>query len=375
MSSAPPTARTLPPEQRGAGREPTARALVLVISVSALLFLGAAAVLLPVPYVVFSPGPVRDTLGAGEDGEPLITVDGAETYPTTGQLDLTTIRVAGGPLGDVSIVDAIRAYVDPARALRPVESVYPPDETREEAREASTAQMAQAQQSAAVAALVALGEEVPARLSVTGFGGNPASEAVLREGDVLTAVDGTTVQGSGQLVDLLQTYSAGDVVDVTVLRDGAEVTEPVELAAGDEGAVILGVLLSPEYELPYEVTYDVDGIGGPSAGLMFALGIYDKLSPGPLTGGTHVAGTGTVSDDGTVGSIDGIQQKMVGAEGVGAEWFLAPAGNCDAVVGAVPDGIEVAAVATLAEAVEVLEAVAAGETDDVPSCEDVLADT
>ncbi len=348
------------------------RTVVLMVSGLSAVVLGGVVATLPVPYVVFSPGPVRDTLGTNAEGGGLIVVEGAETFPTEGQLALTTIRVAGGPLGRITVLDAIQAYADPSRSLRPVETVYPPDETREEAREVSTAQMESAQQSAAVAALLQLGEDVPARLVVSGFGGNPASEAVLEEGDVVVSIDGTEVEGSGALVDLLQDYEPGDVVQVAVDRAGEDLVEPIELAASDEGAVILGVLIAPEYELPYEVSYDVGGIGGPSAGLMFSLGIYDKLSPGALTGGAQVAGTGTMADDGTVGPIDGIQQKLVGARDFGADWFLAPVDNCDDVVGAVPDGIQVTAVATLDEAVDAVEAVAADETDGLPTCEDVL---
>ena len=373
MSTATPTTATVPPTEPGEQWRLSPRTVVLLVSGLSAVVLGGVVATLPVPYVVFSPGPVRDTLGTTAEGEQLIVVDGAETYPTEGQLALTTIRVAGGPLGRVTVLDAMQAYVDGSRSLRPVETVYPPDETRQEAREISAAQMVSAQQSAAVAALLELGEQVPARLLVSGFGGNPASEAVLEEGDVVTSIDTTAVTSSGGLVDLLQDYEPGDTVEVTVDRDGETVTEPIELAASEEGAVILGVLISPEYELPYEVSYDVGGIGGPSAGLMFSLGIYDKLSPGALTGGAHVAGTGTMSDDGGVGPIDGIQQKLVGARGVGAEWFLAPVGNCDDVVGAVPDGLRVTAVGTLSEAVDAVEAVAAGATEELPTCEDVLA--
>lgn len=373
MSTASPATTTVPSATPGPQWGLSARTVVLLVSGLSAVVLGGVVATLPVPYVVFSPGPVRDTLGTTAEGEPLIVVDGAETYPTDGQLDLTTIRVAGGPLGRVTVLDAMQAYVDGSRSLRPVETVYPPDETREEARKVSDAQMQSAQQSAAVAALLELGETVPARLLVTGFGGNPASEAVLEEGDVVVSVDGQALAGSGALVDLLQTYEPGDVVDIAVDRDGEQVVEPIELASSDSGAVILGVLIRPEYELPYEVSYDVGGIGGPSAGLMFALGIYDKLSPGALTGGAHIAGTGTMADDGAVGPIDGIQQKLVGARDVGADWFLAPADNCVDVVGAVPDGIRVTAVASLEEAVEAVEAVAADATDDLPTCEDVLA--
>lgn len=346
--------------------------MLLVAGTSALV-LAAVVATLPVPYVVFSPGPVRDTLGTSEDGAPLIVIEGAETFPTDGQLYLTTIRVAGGPLGRVTVLDAVQAYVDGSRSLRPVETVYPPEETREEAREQSSAQMTAAQQSAAVAALKALGEDVPSRLVVSGFAGNPASEAVLVEQDVVTALDGTELDSSGQLVERLQSYSPGDVVDITVIRGEESVTEPVELAESDEGDVILGVLIAPDYELPFEVSYDVGGIGGPSAGLMFSLGIYDKLTPGALTAGQHVAGTGTMNDEGGVGPIDGIQQKLVGARDVGASWFLAPSDNCGDVVGAVPSGIEVTAVASLAEAVAAVEVIAEGDgTDTLPTCEEVL---
>ncbi len=373
MSTALPTASTAPTGTPRDGWRPTPRAVVLLVSAVTAVVLGGVVATLPVPYVVFSPGPVRDTLGTTVEGEELIVVQGAQTYPTEGQLDLTTIRVAGGPLGRVTVLEAIQAYVDRSRALRPVETVYPPDETREEAREVSTAQMESAQQSAAVAALLELGEQVSARLVVSGFGGNAASEAVLEEGDVVVSIDGTPVQGGGALVDLLQGYAAGDTVDVEVDRAGETVVEPIPLASSDSGAVILGVLIAPEYDLPYEVVYDVGGIGGPSAGLMFSLGIYDKLTPGALTGGAHVAGTGTMADDGSVGPIDGIQQKLVGARDVGARWFLAPVDNCDAVVGAVPDGIQVTAVQTLSDAVAAVEAVASGDTDDLRTCEDVLA--
>lgn len=373
MTTAPPTAETVGGARSDPDRRLSPRTLVLLVAGTTALVLAAVVAALPVPYVIFSPGPVRDTLGASADGEDLIVIEGTETFPTEGQLDLTTIRVAGGPLGRVTVLDAVQAYVDSSRSLRPVETVYPPEETREEAREASTAQMTSAQQSAAVSALKALGEDVPSRLVVSGFAGNPASEAVLAEQDVVTALDGTALDSSTQLVEELQAYSPGDVVDITVDRDGEPVTESVELAESDEGAVILGVLISPAYDLPFEVSYDVGGIGGPSAGLMFSLGIYDKLTPGSLTGGEHVAGTGTMDDDGGVGPIDGIQQKLVGARDVGASWFLAPAANCDDVVGAVPPDIQVTAVATLEEAVDAVETIAEGTgTGSLPTCEDVL---
>ena len=349
------------------------RAVVLAVAGIVALVLGVVVALLPVPYVVFSPGPVRDTLGQTSAGADLIVIDGAETYPTDGELDLTTISVAGGPLGSIGVVEAVGAYLDPSRSLRPVESVYPSGSTREEAREASEVQMLAAQQSAAVAALLELGREVPARLLIAGFAGNPVAEEVLQVDDEVLALEGEALAGSGELVERLQAYAPGDTVTLTVRRSSEDLDLDVELAESPEGSVILGVLISPQYDLPFDVTYDVGGIGGPSAGLMFTLGIYDKLTPGALTGGQRIAGTGTMADDGTVGPIDGIQQKLVGAVEHGATWFLAPVANCADVVGSVPDGLEVAAVSTLDEALAAVEAIAADEgTDELASCEDLL---
>jgi PDZ domain-containing protein len=114
----------------------------------------------------------------------------------------------------------------------------------------------------------------------------------------------------------------------------------------------------------------LDDVGGPSAGMMFALGIVDKLTPGAMTGGEIVAGTGTIDSDGAVGAIGSIRQKLWGADENGAAWFLAPETNCDEVVGNVPDGLEVFAVATLEEAREIVETVGeGGDTSSFARCE------
>jgi PDZ domain-containing protein len=131
---------------------------------------------------------------------------------------------------------------------------------------------------------------------------------------------------------------------------------------------LLGVLLDPQVELPVDVDFDIENIGGPSAGTMFALGIVDTLTPGEMTGGKSIAGTGTMDLAGNVGPIGGIRQKLVGASQAGAKWFLAPAGNCDEVVGHVPAGLDVVQVGTLGEARDAVEAIAAGDGGSLPTC-------
>jgi PDZ domain-containing protein len=128
----------------------------------------------------------------------------------------------------------------------------------------------------------------------------------------------------------------------------------------------MGVDIIEQYKFPFSVKFSVGDIGGPSAGMMFALGIIDKLTSDNLTGGKFIAGTGEITSTGQVVPIGGIQQKMVGARDAGATVFLAPAGNCSDVRGAIPSGLRVVKVATLSQAMTDLEELKAGKT--VPSC-------
>ena len=119
-----------------------------------------------------------------------------------------------------------------------------------------------------------------------------------------------------------------------------------------------------EYEFPFDVELQLDNVGGPSAGMMFALGIVDKLTPGAMTGGEIVAGTGTIDSAGAVGAIGGIRQKLWGAQDAGADWFLAPESNCDEVVGPRPRRAHACSRSTtLDEARTVVEDVADGDGD------------
>jgi PDZ domain-containing protein len=135
------------------------------------------------------------------------------------------------------------------------------------------------------------------------------------------------------------------------------------------GAVVIGINVTMEYQFPFKVEIQLDKVGGPSAGMMFALGIIDKLTPGAIQGGADVAGTGTIDQAGTVGPIGGIQQKLYGAKNAGADWFLAPAENCNEVTGHIPDGLKVFAVKTIDDSIAVLDAIRTGaDTSTLPAC-------
>jgi PDZ domain-containing protein len=330
---------------------------------------------LPTSYVIQQPGPVYNTLGTAEaaDGTqvPLISVEGAETFPTEGALDLLTVQVRGNREQTPSWVELATAWFNPSRAVLPIDSVYPVGQSTEERNEESAAMMVDSQKEATAAALTELGYDVDAMLTVYSFTEDSASAGILEEGDVILEADGET---PGDAADLREIVGAagGEPVELTIERDGDEQTvsiTPREAEVDGETLWLIGVTLTNDFEFPIDVTIQLNNVGGPSAGMMFALGIIDTLTPDQLNGGETVAGTGTIDAQGVVGPIGGIRQKMWGAVGAGADWVLAPAANCDEVVGSVPDGLQVFAVETLDDALDVLEAVRDdGDLDRLPVC-------
>lgn len=356
------------PQHHAVKRDP--RFTVMSVSGLLALGLGAAAVLLPAPYVIESPGPTFNTIGEVNE-EPLITVEGRETYPTEGNLDLTTVFVAGGPGQSISIFDAFRAWADPSQAVTPRELVYPPDVSESDVEEQNAEAMTSSQESSVAAALSHLEIPYEETLAVVGFAPDSAAEGILQEGDLLTRIDGEVIESLQPLKDALNA-AGGQSVSITVTRDGEPVVETVEPIKGESGDYQLGVFLMSEFQFPFEVDIALNNVGGPSAGTMFALGIVDKLTEGQLTGGRHFAGTGTIDSSGAVGPIGGIRQKLAGARESGAEVFLAPAENCAEVEGHIPDGLRVVRVETLEDAVTAVRTLGA-ENDDgaqLPSCQD-----
>jgi PDZ domain-containing protein len=340
------------------------------ITVAAVLGLGIA--LLPSPYVIQQPGPVFDTLGSVEvDGEdiPLITIPDEETFPTDGSLDLLTSSAVGRPGRTPGWLDVTIAWFDPRRAVVPVEVIFPPQLSEEDRNAQNEAQMVDSQQDAIAAALVELGYDFPRDVVVQGVAEGLPAEGVLEIGDVVSAVDGTPVRSVDELRSALAEHGTESPARLDVVRD--EQTVEVEVTPVERGGqTVIGVGVRMRYEFPIDVEIRLDDVGGPSAGMMFALGIVDKLTPGAMTGGEIVAGTGTIDSDGAVGGIGAIRQKLWGAVENDAEWFLAPEANCDEVVGNVPDGLEVFAVDTLQEAREIVETVGeGGDTSSFARCE------
>lgn len=296
-----------------------------------------------------------------------MTIDGAPTYPSESRLDFSTVYVVGGPGSSPRVLDTVRSWADPGRAVVPLELMYPPSTTREQVSDSGTAAMESSQDMAIAAALDHLGRDYDTRLTVrSALPGAPA-ESVLRAGDELLALDGRPIGSLEALREDLD-EKQDDTAQVTVLRDGQRETVGVETVELN-GTHQLGVYLDREFDFPLEVDFGLDEVGGPSAGMMLSLSVIDRLSPGSLAGDHHVAGTGTIDAQGDVGPIGGIRQKLIGASASGAELFLAPVENCDEVVGHVPDGLAVVAVDTLEDAETAATTLArGGDLSALPTC-------
>lgn len=321
---------------------------------------------IPLPYVILQPGPITNTLGK-LDGQAIVQVKGATSYPAEGNLDFTTVRVVGGPGVRVNAFELLTAAVREDEEIFRREEIYPEETTREEIQQENAAEMVDSQEVAAAIALRETGHVVPEKVIVSSIPDGSPSKGVLEAGDEFVSVAGVRVADATQVQEAIRGHEAGTPVEMVVKRKGKET--PLSVPTRDNnGTTVVGVLLGRDYDLPVDVTITAGEVGGPSAGTMFTLAVYDVLTPGNLTGGKHIAGTGTMQPDESVGPIGGIRQKLAGARAGGAEWFLAPADNCGEVRGHVPDGLNVLRISTFDDALAAVEGIASGSTESLPTC-------
>lgn len=366
------------PEERAAEERSARRAFrrqmlgwgLLVAAVATTAVLAVA----PAPYVVERPGPAYDTLGSTESGgveQPLIDIPDATTYPVEGELSLLTVYVDGSRENPLTWLDVAVAWLDPSRAVLPVDSVFPEGKTEQESDEENARAMVDSQQDAVAAALTELGVAYGSLVTVVEVLDDGAAAGRLEAGDRIVDVAGEPVTTVDELRAALEVRGVGVPVDLGIERDGVPTTVTVEPRASEEdGSAVLGIYAGADYDFPFEVDVRLQGVGGPSAGMIFALAIYDRLSPGALTGGEEIAGTGTIDAAGRVGAIGGIVQKAFGARDAGADWLLLPTGNCAELSGRVPSGIQAFTVDDLDDAVDLVDAIGSGDDlDRFPRCE------
>ena len=329
---------------------------------------------MPAPYVIEQPGPVFDTLGdvnIGGDELPMIQIPLQETFPTEGELSMLTVSVIGSRERPPSWFEVATAYFDVSRTVVPVDVVYPIGETVEDSNQQGQVDMANSQREAIAAALTNLGYEFPSTLTVVETVENGPAAGLLESGDVILTVNGESFPDVTGLRAEIAKNGVNAAAKMVVSRDGQDLALEITpiLSENEEPVPVVGIIVASNYDFPFEVDIQLENVGGPSAGMMFALGIIDKLTPDALTGGENIAGTGTISAAGEVGAIGGIRQKMYGALDSGADWFLAPENNCGEVVGNIPNGLQVFSVRTLDDALNVVETVGAGgDTSSLARC-------
>jgi Lon-like protease len=314
----------------------------------------------PACQVALEPGPVEDSLA-------LISVTGAPVFPPeAGGLRLTTVAVQDR----LGLASWLRARSSSAVEVVPREQIYPPGIDRQEVAERNALSMRDSQQVAAIVALETLGYELEPGGALVLSVQDDAVTDELEVDDVIVAVDGTPVRESTEAVEAIRTRRPGDTVTLTVRRADGRATIEVELGTNPEDPNLpyIGVLLTTDVELPVAIEVDAGAIGGPSAGLVFALSLLELLEPEDLLGDLVVAGTGTLARDGSVGSVGGVTQKVVGATSPrdGSEpatVFLVPVDNLEEARRApVGNDVLLVPVGTLTEALEALAELRAGRT-------------
>lgn len=322
-----------------------------------LVILAIISMVIPSPFTIQAPGPTFDTLEQVEvEGteHDMVEIDGAETYPTDGQLDMTTISVSGPPTSSTLLPEVLYHAFQPYPAITPSELLYPPETTGDEVRSQNAEAMVDSQSWAVAAALEHLEMDYTQRLFALDFTEDSPAQGILEPDDEIVSVNGTEITGHGQLVNTIQ-EAGGKPVDITVNRNGGDETFTIPVNTGEDGSYQIGVFLDSEFEFPIDVDIYLQDVGGPSAGLIFTLALIDSMTEESVTDDRHIAGTGTIDPDGTVGPIGGIQQKVTAAASDGATIFLAPELNCQEIT-YVPDEMTVYSVDTLDTALKILDA-------------------
>ena len=331
------------------------RGITVLVGAVLLVVLAWQTTVIPVPYVAMGPGPTVDTLGQS-DGKPVISVTGADATKSTGQLRLVTIEVQPG----LTLFDAMRGWISDDYAVVPRELIYPPDKSEKDVDADNAAAFKESQTSAETSALRKLG--YPVQVTVTALAEGYDAGTALAVGDVIDSVDGTAVTSVQKLTELVRAKPAGTPRQISFKHNGESRTATITTKKSDDGNPRLGVSVEQKQPHPFQLKIDLDRIGGPSAGLMFTLGIIDTLKPEDLTGGIIIAGTGTIDDEGNVGPIGGIPQKLIAAKSAKAKVFLTPEANCEEAVANAQPGLPLIKVATLDDALKALETLRAGQT-------------
>lgn len=356
-----------PEPLQGPDKMSTRRMAIISFSGLVASLLIAVLTVFPSAFAIGGPGPTFDTL-SNVNGTPLVEISGAPTFPASGELRLTTVSVSRAGSQPFTLGRVLAGWASPREYVLPEEYVFGSPDQATEVKQQAQSDWITSQESATVAALEELGTPVPATIRVAAVMDSSNAKGKLEKDDMLVAINGKAIVSYSDLTGALHATTPGDDVTVTVTRAGQRLDETFATKDDGTGRAIMGIYVDPTFDIPIDVTVQIDSVGGPSAGLMFSLGIMDKLTAKDELGGAKVAGTGTIDAGGDVGPIGGIRMKLFGARDAGAKYFLAPVENCKEVAGHIPAGLSVFSVDTLHDAYNAIEHIGAGDTADLPTC-------
>ncbi|MCW4352250.1 PDZ domain-containing protein [Hoyosella sp. YIM 151337] len=325
------------------------RIVTLIAALVPIVVFGSLGANVKVPYAAVGPGPTYNTLGT-LSGRDIIELTGIEPDEFGGNLNMTTVAVRT----ELSLFDALGFWIGGRNGVVPLDEVVPPGRTNEEVREINRLDFERSEREAERAALRHL--DYPFVVQVAEVSESSPSARFLESGDVITTVNGTDVFSAAEVPEELAGMPPGSRVEVGFLRAGEPGTVTIALGSHpeDDDQGILGIAVVDEPQIDFEVAFNVEQVGGPSAGLMLSLALIDKLTPGELTGGRFIAGTGTIDTTGAVGPIGGIRYKLIAAREEGATEFLVPGANCREALSFAPDDLTLVRVDTLDDAVNAL---------------------
>lgn len=351
--------------------KPQRRALLgRVISWTAtalLVGVGLFVVIAPTPYLVEQPGPVYNLLSE-INGEPMISISDRKTYPVSGDLDMLTVTMKGNSTKGASWLQVGLAQLDSSLSVVDITDIYPEGWDDQRLSDEADMMMLDSQANAKAAALNLLDIPFTSVIKITMVEKKGPAGKILKAADTLVSIQGQKATGLTQVQRLVAETKGERPVELVVIRAGKELSLSV-LPKLIEDKWRMGIYVQTVPTFPFPIDVKVGNVGGPSAGQVLALAIYDKLTPGELTGGKRIAGTGTISPDGEIGPVGGVKQKMYGAKRAGVSWFLAPSGNCDQVIGNIPEGLTVIKVSTIQDSLKAVTAIATNKgIDQLQSC-------
>lgn len=346
----------------------TAAGLLALGLIAALVFAGATR---PVDFVTFRPGPTMNVLGEFA-GKEIIQIKGHPSYPDDGELRMVTVYQSS-PDRRLNLIEVLSGWADPDVAVVPRSAVFSDQDNDKTVRQESAAEMTSSQDNATAAALDALDIPYKSEVVITEVAKDGASAGKLRKGDVILAIDGKTTDKATDMVQLIRSAKPGTPIVVSYRRNGVkdDVTITTEPADDDPTSSRINVGIRIDFVFPFKVDIRLpETVGGPSAGMMFALSIYDLLTPGSITGGKTIAGSGTITPEGVVGPIGGIGQKIPGAQRDGARLFLVARENCAEAARSHYDRskIRLVKVHTLDDAINAVKAWRANPQAKLPVC-------